>query len=85
MDYLTFFYLVSPRNPFPVRQRNDTSFSTATQSGIIEFCCNYNKSKKFHLGPTLPAFLSPNVTNLLVTKFSIAGIGTVDDDIKLLG
>ena len=41
--------------------------------------------KNIHLGPTLPAFLSPNVTNLLVTKFGIAGIGTVDDDIKLLG
>ena len=48
MDYLTFFYLLSPRNPFPVRRRNDTSFSTATQSGIIEFCCNYNESKKIY-------------------------------------
>jgi hypothetical protein len=85
MDYLTFIYLLSPRNPFPVRRRNDTSFSTATQSGIIGFCWNYNKSKKFYLGPTLPAFLSPNVTNLLGSKFGIAGIGTVDDDIKLLG
>ena len=41
--------------------------------------------KNIHLGPTLPAFLSPNVTNLLISKFGIAGIGTVDDDIKLLG
>ena len=41
--------------------------------------------KNIHLGPTLPAFLSQNVTNLLVSKFGIAGIGTVDDDIKLLG
>jgi hydroxylamine reductase (hybrid-cluster protein) len=41
--------------------------------------------KNIRLGPTLPAFLSPNVTNLLVSKFGIAGIGTVDDDIKLLG
>ena len=31
------------------------------------------------------AFLSPNVTNLLVSKFGIAGITTVEDDIKLLG
>ena len=37
------------------------------------------------LGPTLPAFFSPNVTNLLVSKFGIAGITTVEDDIKLLG
>ncbi|MDY6334887.1 MAG: hydroxylamine reductase [Lachnospiraceae bacterium] len=39
--------------------------------------------KNIHLGPTLPAFLSPNVTKLLVEQFGIAGIGTVDDDLKL--
>lgn len=40
--------------------------------------------KNIHLGPTLPAFLSPNVAKVLVEKFGIAGIGTVEDDIKLL-
>jgi hydroxylamine reductase len=39
--------------------------------------------KKIHLGPTLPAFLSPNVAKVLVESFGIAGIGTVEDDIKL--
>lgn len=39
--------------------------------------------KNIHLGPTLPAFLSPNVANVLVENFGIAGIGTVDDDLKL--
>lgn len=39
--------------------------------------------KNIHLGPTLPAFLSPNVANVLVEKFGIAGIGTVEDDIRL--
>lgn len=39
--------------------------------------------KNIHLGPTLPAFLSTNVTNVLVNNFGIAGIGTVDDDLKL--
>ncbi|MFA6689705.1 MAG: hydroxylamine reductase [Sphaerochaetaceae bacterium] len=39
--------------------------------------------KNIHLGPTLPAFLSPNVAKVLVEKFGIAGIGTVEDDIKL--
>lgn len=39
--------------------------------------------KNIHLGPTLPAFLSPNVADVLVNTFGIAGIGTVDDDIKL--
>lgn len=41
--------------------------------------------KNIHLGPTLPAFLSPNVTKVLAENFGIAGIGTVDEDLKLLG
>ena len=52
---------------------------------IVLLALLYLGVKNIHLGPTLPAFLSPNVTNLLISKFSIAGIGTVDDDIKLLG
>ncbi len=40
--------------------------------------------KNIHLGPTLPAFLSPNVVNVLVENFGIAGINTVDEDIKLM-
>ena len=39
--------------------------------------------KNIHLGPTLPAFLSPNVTNVLVEKFGIAGINGADEDIDL--
>jgi hydroxylamine reductase len=39
--------------------------------------------KNIHLGPTLPAFLSPNVAKVLVDNFQIAGIGTVDEDINL--
>lgn len=39
--------------------------------------------KNIHLGPTLPAFLSPNVVKVLVENFGIAGINTVDEDIKL--
>jgi hydroxylamine reductase len=38
--------------------------------------------KNIHLGPTLPAFLSPNVVDVLVKNFNIGGIGTVDEDIK---
>ena len=41
--------------------------------------------KNIHLGPTLPAFLSPNVVNLLVENFGISGIDTVDADIKKFG
>ena len=52
---------------------------------IVLLALLYLGVKNIHLGPTLPAFLSPNVTNLLVSKFGITGIGTVDDDIKLLG
>lgn len=39
--------------------------------------------KNIHLGPTLPAFLSPNVAKVLVEKFGIAGISTVEDDMAL--
>ena len=39
--------------------------------------------KKIHLGPTLPAFLSPNVAKVLVDTFGIAPIGSVDEDMKL--
>ena len=39
--------------------------------------------KNIHLGPTLPGFLSPNVVKVLVENFGIAGITTVDDDMKL--
>ncbi len=39
--------------------------------------------KNIHLGPTLPAFLSPNVAKVLIDKFGIAGIGEVEDDIKM--
>jgi len=37
--------------------------------------------KNIHLGPTLPAFLSPTVVNVLVKNFGIGGITTVDDDL----
>lgn len=39
--------------------------------------------KNIHLGPTLPAFLSPNVVKVLVDNFGIAGISNVEDDVKL--
>ena len=39
--------------------------------------------KNIHLGPTLPAFLSPNVVNVLVEKFGIAGIDSVENDVEL--
>ena len=37
--------------------------------------------KNIHLGPTLPAFLSPNVAKILVDNFGISGIGTVEEDL----
>lgn len=39
--------------------------------------------KNIHLGPTLPAFLSPNTAKVLVERFGIAGIGTADEDLEL--
>lgn len=40
--------------------------------------------KNIHLGPTLPAFLSPNIAKILVDNFEISGIGTVEEDLKNL-
>ncbi len=50
---------------------------------IVLLALLYLGVKNIHLGPTLPAFLSPNVADVLVENFGIAGIGTVEDDIKL--
>ncbi len=50
---------------------------------IVLLALLYLGVKNIHLGPTLPAFLSPNVANVLIETFGIAGIGTVEDDIKL--
>jgi len=51
---------------------------------IVLLALLYLGVKNIHLGPTLPAFLSPNVANVLVQNFGIAGITSVDEDIKLL-
>lgn len=50
---------------------------------IVLLSLLYLGIKNIHLGPTLPAFLSPNVTKVLVENFGIAGIGTVEEDLEL--
>ncbi len=50
---------------------------------IVLLSLLYLGVKNIHLGPTLPAFLSPNVANVLVNNFGIAGIQTVEEDIEL--
>ena len=50
---------------------------------IVLLSLMYLGVKNIHLGPTLPAFLSPNVSKVLVESFGIAGIGTVEDDLEL--
>ena len=50
---------------------------------IVLLALLYLGVKNIHLGPTLPGFLSPNVAKVLIDNFGIAGIGTVEDDIKL--
>jgi hydroxylamine reductase len=50
---------------------------------IVLLALLYLGVKNIHLGPTLPAFLSPNVTNVLVEKFGIGGISSVEDDIEM--
>lgn len=50
---------------------------------IVLLSLLYLGVKNIHLGPTLPAFLSPAVAKVLVENFGIAGMGTVEDDLKL--
>ncbi|MBM6896239.1 hydroxylamine reductase [Pseudoflavonifractor capillosus] len=50
---------------------------------IVLLALLYLGVKNIHLGPTLPAFLSPNVAKVLVDNFGIAGIGNVEEDMKL--
>ncbi|UTC74741.1 hydroxylamine reductase [Treponema sp. OMZ 792] len=38
--------------------------------------------KNIHLGPTIPGFLSPNVKDVLISKFGLSGISSIEDDIK---
>lgn len=52
---------------------------------IVLLSLLYLGVKNIHLGPTLPAFLSPNVAKVLVDNFGIAGIGSVEEDLKLFG
>jgi len=49
---------------------------------IVLLALLYLGVKNIHLGPTLPAFLSPNVAEVLVDKFGISGISTVEEDLK---
>lgn len=53
------------------------------KAGIVLLALLYLGVKNIHLGPTLPAFLSPNVAKVLVENFGIAGISTVEEDMKL--
>ena len=50
---------------------------------IVLLSLLYLGVKNIHLGPTLPAFLSPNVAKVLVDNFGIGGITTVEEDIKM--
>ncbi|NLT64199.1 MAG: hydroxylamine reductase [Clostridiales bacterium] len=50
---------------------------------IVLLALLYLGVKNIHLGPTLPGFLSPNVANVLIEKFGIAGIGTAQEDIEM--
>ena len=51
---------------------------------IVLLALLYLGVKNIHLGPTLPAFLSPNVAKVLTEQFGIAGIGSVEEDLAQL-
>lgn len=76
------------KEAFGVADVNDLpiSFNIAwyeQKAVIVLLALLYLGFKNIHLGPTLPAFLSPNVAKVLVENFGIAGIGTVEEDVKL--
>lgn len=50
---------------------------------IVLLALLYLGVKNIHLGPTLPAFLSPYVAKVLAENFGIAGISTVEEDMEL--
>lgn len=73
---------------FAVADVNDLpiSFNIAwyeQKAVIVLLALLYLGFKNIHLGPTLPAFLSPAVATVLVEKFGIGGIGSVEDDVKM--
>jgi hydroxylamine reductase len=49
---------------------------------IVLLALLYLGVKKIHLGPTLPAFLSPNVAKIIVENFGVSGISTVEADMS---
>lgn len=52
---------------------------------IVLLALLYLGVKEIHLGPTLPAFLSPNVAKVLIDNFGISSIGTVEEDLQKFG
>lgn len=50
---------------------------------IVLLALLYLGVKNIHLGPTLPAFLSPNVAKVLIEKFGIGGITNVEEDMRM--
>ncbi|MEG0648003.1 MAG: hypothetical protein RR471_12655, partial [Bacteroides sp.] len=48
-------------------------------AAIVLLALLYLGIKNIHIGPTLPAFLSPNIAEVLVDSFGLSGIGTVDE------
>ena len=49
---------------------------------IVLLALLYLGIKNIHIGPTLPAFVSPNVLNVLVENFGLGGITSVEEDLK---
>ena len=66
------------------RERIDCRRLCIQKAVIVLLALLFLGVKNIHIGSTLSTFLSPNVAKLLVENFGIAGIGSVDDDMKLL-
>ena len=70
---------------FGLEDINELPIIYEQKAVIVLLALLYLGVKNIHLGPTLPAFLSPNVAKVLVDNFGIAGIGSVEEDLKLFG
>ena len=71
---------LSDINELPI----DYNIAWYEQKAVIVFLALLSLGvKNIHLGPTLPAFVSPNVLSVLVEKFAIAGITDVENDMKI--
>jgi len=63
---------------------NLAQLQTGQKAVIVLLALLYLGIKNIHIGPTLPAFVSPGVLKVLVENFGLGGITTVEEDLKTM-